>query len=123
MMTQTQSQVSMRDVLSDAICYWEPRRIDYNLALAAVVFAWSIAIWPQVRATLNLQLVLALFVLAVLANVCYCAAYLGDVPVQCSSFRTRWRGRRWMLWLLGTLFGMALTYYWIGDEIYPALAH
>jgi len=51
--------------------------------------------------------------------VLYCAAYLVDLPMQTSSYRDAWRRRRWTLWLIGTLFAAALTYYWIGDEIYP----
>ena len=95
--------------LSDALGWWEPFRIFYNVALAAVVIARVAATWPLALAT-DLESILGLFVLAVLANACYCAAYLVDIPVQFSSFGATWRRRRWMLWVLGTLFGMSLTY-------------
>jgi hypothetical protein len=55
----------------------------------------------------------------VLANVCYCAAYLVDLPLQYSSFRAAWRRRRFALWLAGMLFAALLASYWIADEIYP----
>jgi len=111
----------LRDALSDAIRYWERRRIAFNLLLAAVVTGWGVAAWPYFRAALTFEPVLALVVLAVLANACYCAAYLVDLPMQCSAYRAAWRRRRWMLWTFGTLFAMALAYYWMADEIYPAV--
>ena len=117
----THAQVSMREVLSDAIRFWEPRRIVYNLALAAVVLVFAAASWMRIRDRISFELLLALLVLAVLANVCYCAAYLVDVPLQFSEHRTFWRHWRWLLWLFGVLFAVALAWYWTGDEILPAL--
>ncbi|MEW9623119.1 hypothetical protein [Rhodanobacter geophilus] len=108
-------------ILSDAIAYWERRRIAYNIALAVVALGWTVSAWARLRDQLDVQHLLALFVLAVLANVCYCAAYLVDVPMQLSTFRYGWRRRRWLLWLVGTLFGMALAWFWIADEILPAV--
>jgi hypothetical protein len=108
-----------RRVLDDAIRYWEPRRLGYNLVLTTVVAGWLTLTWPHFRDALTLQLLLAFFVYAVLANICYCAAYLVDVVMQSSSFRTVWQRRRWGLWLVGTLFATALANYWIADEIYP----
>jgi len=96
------------EFLADAIRYWEPRRIVYNLVLAAVVLAWVVLSWPHFRPSMTL-----------LANVCYCAAYLVDAPIQHSSLSIVWKRRRWGLWLLGTLFAILLASYWIADEIYP----
>ncbi|HET6906022.1 MAG TPA: hypothetical protein VFH52_03635 [Rhodanobacteraceae bacterium] len=112
---------SLREALTDAIRYWELRRIVYNLALAAVVIALAVAFWTRIRERLSFELLLGLVVLAVLANLCYCAAYLADVPMQLSSYRAGWRRWRWLLWIFGVLFGMALAWYWTGDEILPAL--
>lgn len=112
---------SLREILSNAIRYWEPRRIAYNVALALVVAGWVVVTWPHFRGAWEFEDLLALLVLAVLANVCYCAAYLADIPMQYSVFQAAWRRRRWALWLVGTLFAMALAYFWIADEIYPAL--
>ena len=109
----------VRALLDDALRYWEPRRIVYNLVLAAVVFAWLILTWPHFRPALTLQALLLMFVLAVLANVCYCGAYAVDIPLQCSSFRGLWLRWRWGLWLTGVLFAAILATYWIADEIYP----
>lgn len=109
----------LRSRLDDALRYWEPRRILYNLGLAAVVLGWVALTWPHFRPALGLQALTLLSVLAVLANLCYCAAYLVDLPLQYSSFRTAWRRRRFALWLAGMLFAALLASYWIADEIYP----
>ena len=110
---------ALRALLDDALRYWEPRRILYNLGLAGVVLAWVALTWPHFRPALTLQALALLFVLAVLANVCYCAAYLVDLPLQYSSFRASWRRRRFVLWLAGMLLAAVLASYWIADEIYP----
>jgi hypothetical protein len=112
---------SLRDLITDAIRYWEPRRIAYNLALAAIVLGWIVFTWPHFRSAFTWPSILAIFVLAVLANVCYCAAYVVDVSVQSSAFRNAWRRHRWALWLIGVLFAGVITFYWIADEIYPAV--
>lgn len=107
------------EVLRDAIGYWEPRRLWYNAALTALAGIWVVATWPHFRPASTLASLLKLIVLAALANVCYSAAYLVDVSMQRSSFRAAWHRRRWILWLIGTLFAVVVTCYWIADEIYP----
>ena len=111
-------QSPSRTIFADALRYWELRRIPYNLVLAAVVIVWIILSWPHFRPAFNWPSLLALVVLALLANLCYCAAYFADVPIQFSSFQNLWRRRRWMLWLVGMLLAFVLTNYWIADEIY-----
>lgn len=113
--------VSIRDALSDAIRYWELRRIVYNLVLAAVVAVPAAEYWAQIRSRISFELLLGLLVLAVLANVCYCAAYAVDLPMQLSSHGASWRRWRRVLWLFGVLFGASLAWYWAGDEILPVL--
>ena len=115
----TSAPPSFREVFSDALRYWEPKRIGYNGILSLVVLGWVMFTWPHFRSEFTWSSLLALFVLAVLANVCYCAAYLVDVPVQYSAFRDGWRRRRWALWLVGVMFAAAITYFWMADEIYP----
>jgi|SRR5271156_157762 len=105
--------------LSDAIRFWELRRILYNLMLAAVTSAWLIVTWPHFRPALTLHSLLLLAFLALTANVCYCAAYLVDIPMQRTDFTANWKRRRWALWLAGMLLAFILANYWIVDEIYP----
>jgi len=108
-----------RQLFGEAIRYWEPRRLIYNFALTAVCAGWVVVTWPHFRPALDWSFLLLFAVLALIANACYCAAYLVDIPLQQSSLRTAWRRRRWALWLVGTLFAIVLANYWIADEIYP----
>lgn len=108
-----------RALLADAIRFWEFRRIFYNLALSVVAVAWLVMTWPHFRPALTFHSLILFFILALLANACYCAAYLVDIPLQHSALAAVWRRRRWALWLLGTLFAILLANYWIADEIYP----
>jgi Mn2+/Fe2+ NRAMP family transporter len=110
-----------RAPFADAIRFWERRRLIYNIVLAAVVLAWLVATWPHFRQALTLSSLLLLVILALLANACYCAAYLVDIPMQRSFPNRVSRRLRWGLWLLGTLFAIVLANYWIADEIYPFL--
>jgi len=110
----------LREILADAVRYWEPRRLGYNALLAAIFLGWVVFTWPHFRGAFTLNNVAALAVLALLANLCYCAAYLLDIPLQYSPLRAFWRERRRLLWLLGAIFAAALTWYWIADEIYPS---
>jgi hypothetical protein len=105
--------------LADALRFWELRRVFYNLALSAVALAWLVLTWPHFRPALTLTSLFLFFILALLANACYSAVYLVDLPLQHSAFAAIWRRRRWVLLLAGTLFAILLENYWIADEIYP----
>jgi len=96
--------VTVRDSLTDAIAFWEPRRVISNLVLALVVIICFVVGYPASKAVLSIDFVLALFLLAVVANVAYCAAYLADVFVQVSGFREIWQRSRWVLFAIGTTF-------------------
>ena len=108
-----------RSLLGDPFRFWETRRFIYNLVLSAVVVVWVVASWPHFRPMFTLHSLLPLAVLASIANACYCAAYLIDIPIQQSSLKPVWKRYRWMLWMLGMLLAILLTNYWIADEIYP----
>ena len=107
------------DTLPDATRYWERRRLWYNLALTALTAAWVVLTWPHFRPAFTLPSLARLLVLAALANVCYSAAYLVDIPLQESAFGAAWRRWRWLLLLFGTLFALGFACYWIADDIYP----
>lgn len=107
-----------RESLVDAVRFWEPRRVVYNFVLTVVVAVWLVATWPHFRPALSLSRLLLFSVLALLANACYCTAYLLDIPLQRSAVSSIWKKRRWGLWLAGMLFAILLANYWIADEIY-----
>jgi hypothetical protein len=105
------AEVSAREAISAAIRYWEPRRLLYNAVLlvgVAMIFALKL---PGSRSQLTVDLALFLFVLAVLANVAYCACYVVDVAAQVSAFRDIWLQFRWALFIIGLTFAGVLTYF------------
>jgi len=97
--------------VADALRYWEPRRALYNLVLLAVVVAHIVAGWPASKSLLTRDSLFVLFILAVLANVAYCAAYAVDLFVQYSELRGTWARWRWTLFVVGTAFAAAITHF------------
>ncbi|MBL8547382.1 MAG: gamma-glutamylcyclotransferase [Hyphomonadaceae bacterium] len=99
-----------REHITDAIAFWEPARIGYNLVLALITAA---LIGPPLMSgalPFNFVSVPSLIILAVVANVAYCVIYPIDLFLQSSDFRERRRGWRIGLWLTGTMFAAALTW-------------
>lgn len=103
------SQITARDALSEAVRYWEPRRILFNGVLLGVVTAIYWANLPGARSGLTFDTLQGLFVLAVLANVAYCSAYVADVIVQLTAYRPVWLRFRWALLLVGLVFASILA--------------
>jgi hypothetical protein len=100
---------TLREAVSDAIRYWEPRRLVYNAVLALIVLFYFFRAYPASKAALELNAILGLFLLAVLANIAYCGAYIADVFAQWSSYVDFWRRYRWVLLVIGMLFAGILT--------------
>jgi len=100
---------SLRDAATDAIRYWERRRVLYNIVLALVVVVCFVYYLPASMMTLSLDTAQIIFVLAVLANIAYCAAYLADIFAQMSGLQQRWRAYRWVLFVIGMLFASVLA--------------
>jgi hypothetical protein len=103
---------TIREWATDAIRYWEPRRILYNLILAAIVLACLSVSLPTSKGLITVDFVLVLFLLAVLANVAYCAAYVVDIFAQISGFRELWQQYRWLLFVVGMAFAGIVTRFW-----------
>jgi len=101
----------LRELTTDALRYWELRRVFYNALLAVIVTGHFVAAWPASRSSVTFDGVLGLFLLAVMANVAYSAVYVADVFIQFSGFRasrTRWR---WVLLVVGFAFAGVLTHF------------
>lgn len=105
----TNAPRTFKTMAYEAIRYWEPRRIIYNLVLVALVFVWASVISTHFPPAFTQQELLALLILAVIANVCYSTAYLAEAVMQRSSIRALWQQARWGVWLAGTLFAIALA--------------
>jgi hypothetical protein len=93
-----------RESLTSAIKFWEKMRLVYNAALILVVAACFAVSYTEAKSRLSWNLLLGLFLLAVLANVLYCTSYIVDVVVQMSGFRERWARYRWVLFSVGVIF-------------------
>lgn len=101
--------MDMRDFVTDAIGYWERRRLVYNIVLLAVVaavFGVNAAAFGRI---VSIDLFLQLYLLAVMANAAYCAAYPLDLTVQWSHLRPCWLRLRRVLFLIGTAFAATLA--------------
>ncbi len=109
-------EVRPRAIWADSVRYWERGRIIYNIILAAIIVGWVVLTWPHFNVPLTFEAPVFLVFLFVMANLCYTAVYLVDLPLHESVLRTRWR---WILWLAGMLFAVLVVNYWIADEIYP----
>jgi hypothetical protein len=81
------------------------------VALAVVVLAHFGIHYPASKTALSVDLGLLLFLLAVLANVAYCAAYVVDIFAQTSGFRAEWLKYRWVLFVIGLLFAGVITHF------------
>jgi hypothetical protein len=110
---------SQAGAFRNAARFWEFWRIWYNAILFAVVVLWVIFTWPHFRPALNLLDLGRMTVLALLANLCYSAAYLGEFFMQPLLAPKFWTRVRIALWILGMLFALLIANYWIADEIYP----
>jgi len=103
---------TIREWATDAIRYWEPRRIVYNVVLAVIVLTYFVMGLPLTKQLLTVNFVLFFFLLAVLANVAYCAAYAVDIFAQTSGFRELWQKSRWVLFVIGVAFAGVITRFW-----------
>ena len=103
---------TFRESLTDAIRYWEPLRLAYNAVLAVIVLIYFWRGYPASKMSLSVDAGLFIFLLAVLANVAYCAVYLVDVFAQSSGYRETWRKNRWVLFAIGLIFAGVLTRFW-----------
>src|SRR5256885_2933970 len=110
---------ALRDYATEAIRWWEPKRIAYNVALVVVVGSCFLVTLPASRQTITADTLLFLVALAVLANVAYCAAYVVDVFVQMSGFREQWRGHRWVLVFFLMFFSALFTRFLVFGVVNP----
>lgn len=107
-------------VATDLLRYWEPRRLIYNAALGLIVLVHFFINAPASWQSITLDVVLVTFLLAVTANVLYCAAYLVDGVVQFTPFRTVWLQIRWLMFALGVAFATVLTHFIAKGYFYGA---
>jgi hypothetical protein len=95
--------------ITDAVSYWERKRITYNGVLALLVIScWGEDILAGTPAHW-LGAGIVLLVLAGIANVLYCAAYAVDLAFQMTPLKAVWQQRRWLLFTSGLLLASTLA--------------
>ncbi|HEY8904312.1 MAG TPA: hypothetical protein VIM48_11415 [Chthoniobacterales bacterium] len=100
---------NLRDIASNAISFWERCRIIYNAVLGLIVLVYFVLGLRHQHAAVTLDGVLGFFILAVVANVLFCAAYVPDFVAQISAFRAVWLRIRWILFLVGLAVAAIFT--------------
>jgi hypothetical protein len=98
-----------REILTDAVRFWETLRAPYNVVLAGVVLAAHFGQPEAQRHAVGPGSLVALSLAAVAANLLYCSAYLPDVFLQMTAYRTTWRRWRWLLFAAGLLLASILA--------------
>ncbi len=109
---------SFREVAGNAIHYWERRRLIYNLVFTSVVLVQGIASGTVISRWFDVGMAFAYVVLAVVANLLYCAAHVVDVFMQLSNLRAAWLENRWMLFVTGTGFAALITYSFVSFSLF-----
>jgi hypothetical protein len=99
-----------KEILTDAVRYWEVRRIAYNSFLMLVSVAAHFSLHENHRQKLTIGSLAGLLVLAVIANLLYSAAYIPDIMAQFTAYRQTWKHFRIGLFVFGTLFAGILTF-------------
>lgn len=97
--------------VASGLRYWEPRRVIYNAVLVVVVLGHIWAAWPASRDKLSVDLVLVCFVLAVIANILYCSAYVADMFLQFSGLDIATRLGRPILLTIGCAFAAIVAHF------------
>ena len=115
--SEIEPQCSGRTSRGDALL--ELGRLWYNAILFAIVLLWVVLSWPHFRPALNWADLGRMTILGLLANVCYCAAYVAEFFIQGALPAKFWRRARSVVWVTGMLLAIVITNYWIADEIYP----
>lgn len=99
----------IREITSNAISFWERCRIIYNAVLGLIVLVYFLLGLRHQHAAFTLDGALGFFILAIIANVLFCAAYFPDVFAQLSVFRPIWLRIRWVLFLVGLAVAAIFT--------------
>jgi hypothetical protein len=107
------------DRIASAVRFWEFARIPYNLVLLTIVVVALFAGLGTIAWENMLAMLPAFLLLAIAANVLFCAAYPVDLIVQATPLRAHLTPIRWTMFALGAgaavvlaatmLFGLAFA--------------
>ncbi len=111
-----QAHMNLREIITDSIKYWEPRRRVYNIVLGLIVIYYALPVLIRQRELDSLGGfdylggTLGIFVLAVIANVLYSTAYIADIFIQMSDYGEVWKKFRWILLTVGITIAAIFTW-------------
>lgn len=87
----------IEEITSSAIAFWEPARLLYNIILVIGIFLQC-----ELDPEPVLHALPELFLMLMITNILYCIAYIPDLFVQLSIYRTKILPIRWLFWLTVT---------------------
>jgi len=93
----------IKDIITDSIKFWESGRLIYNGVLVLIVIGYFCTSVIQGKPVFFIEYFISLLIMALIANILFCTAYIIDIFVQVSAFQTIWRKYRWILLLTGIL--------------------
>jgi len=109
-------QLKARTLVTEAIRFWEPLRLAYNLMLLAILlfFINQQGAWALLGAGDFLSNTV---ILAVMANIAFCLAYLPDLVLRFSLLSDgSKRLGRWIIFAIGMLIGFIFCRF-IAEEL------
>lgn len=109
-----EGQLSLRNVISESIAYWEPRRIIYNSVLVVLAVAFGIVNLRHLEADIDLELFTALAAFLILANLLFSTGYLLDLIAASLNWGLQWRRFRGIGFHAGLLIaGLAASRFFV----------
>lgn len=114
-------QIKLRTLITEALRFWEPLRLVYNLMLLAILLYFMNAKdgWALFGSG---EFLANCVVLAVMANIAYCFAYIPDLVLRFSLLSAgAKRFGRWLIFGIGMVMGYIFCSF-IADELVRAYA-
>lgn len=109
-------QVKLRTLITEALRFWEPLRLIYNLMLL-VILLYYVSAKSAMALFGSSEFLANCVVMAVMANIAYSFAYVPDLILRFSllSDATK-RFGRWLIFAIGILVGYIFCSF-IADEL------
>jgi hypothetical protein len=101
--------MALRAGAANALRYWEPRRVVYNVVLVIVMIGLVIARGRGSHVTMTWDRLPRFLYLALLMNICYFAAYIVDLLVCFSKHQSALPVWRWLAFVVGTILAAFIT--------------
>ena len=108
---------ALSEIITNALRYWESRRIRFNVLLIILAFGRFLFSGTHLPTVSFFKSSPYLFLFLIQANLAYCLCYLPDVFVQLSEFRSLWLRRRFWIYGLVLLYSCIVIFQQAGALI------